>query len=65
MLMKGFLESAIIPKECRSKVNNQLIIRIRVYSVMYTMDNKYVLSGSDDTNIRLWKAQANDPIKLV
>lgn len=38
---------------------------IRVYSVMYTMDDKYVLSGSDDANIRLWKAVANDPIKLV
>jgi len=29
------------------------------------MDEKYVVSGSDDTNIRFWKAVANDPIKLV
>jgi WD repeat and SOF domain-containing protein 1 len=38
---------------------------VRVYSVLYTMDDRYVLSGSDDTNIRFWKASANDPIKLV
>ena len=37
----------------------------KVYSVMYTMDNKYVLSGSDDTNIRIWKALSNDPIKIL
>ena len=29
------------------------------------MDDKYVISGSDDTNIRIWKAVANDPIKLL
>ena len=37
----------------------------KVYSVLYTMDDKYVLSGSDDTNIRVWKAVANDPIKIL
>ena len=37
----------------------------KVYSVLYTMDDRYVLSGSDDTNIRIWKAVANDPIKLL
>jgi WD repeat and SOF domain-containing protein 1 len=30
----------------------------RVFSVKYSMDAKYVLSGSDDTNVRLWKARA-------
>ncbi len=29
------------------------------------MDDRFVMSGSDDTNIRFWKANANDPIKLV
>lgn len=37
----------------------------KVYSVMYTMDDKYVLSGSDDTNIRVWKAVANESIKIL
>lgn len=32
----------------------------RVFSVIYTMDNKYVLSGSDDGNVRLWKARASE-----
>lgn len=30
----------------------------RIYSVKFSGDAKYVLSGSDDTNIRLWKARA-------
>lgn len=29
------------------------------------MDEKYVVSGSDDTNIRFWKSVANDPLKLL
>ena len=37
----------------------------KVYSVLYTADSRYVLSGSDDTNIRIWKATANDPIKIL
>lgn len=30
----------------------------RIFSVQFSMDAKYVLSGSDDGNIRLWKARA-------
>lgn len=34
----------------------------RVFSCKFTSDNKYVLSGSDDTGIRLWKARASERI---
>jgi len=30
----------------------------RITSVVWTLDNKYILSGSDEMNIRLWKARA-------
>lgn len=30
----------------------------RIFSVLWSQDAKYVLSGSDETNIRLWKANA-------
>jgi WD repeat and SOF domain-containing protein 1 len=30
----------------------------RIFAVQFTMDSKYVLSGSDDGNIRLWRAHA-------
>ena len=31
----------------------------RVFSVKWTPDSKYILSGSDDGNIRLWRANAS------
>ena len=34
----------------------------RVFTVNYTYDNTYIVSGSDDTNIRLWKANASEKI---
>jgi WD repeat and SOF domain-containing protein 1 len=34
----------------------------RVWTVNYTADHKYIVSGSDDTNIRLWKARASEKI---
>ncbi|KAJ1950852.1 Protein sof1 [Linderina macrospora] len=32
----------------------------RVFCVAYTMDNNYVLSGSDDSNLRIWRARASE-----
>eukprot|EP00475_Leptophrys_vorax_P022178 TRINITY_DN3017_c0_g1_i1.p1 TRINITY_DN3017_c0_g1~~TRINITY_DN3017_c0_g1_i1.p1 ORF type:complete len:469 (+),score=124.85 TRINITY_DN3017_c0_g1_i1:43-1407(+) len=37
----------------------------RVFCVKYTADNKYVLSGSDDTNVRIWKARAHEKLEVV
>lgn len=34
----------------------------RVFSVNYTLDNKFIISGSDDTNLRLWKAQSSEQV---
>lgn len=31
----------------------------RVFSVAYTTDTRYILSGSDDGNVRLWRAEAS------
>ena len=35
----------------------------QVNSIIYSMDNKYIISGSEDTNVRLWKAKAADSLK--
>jgi len=32
----------------------------RLFSVCWSMDASYVLSGSDDTNVRIWRAVANE-----
>lgn len=37
----------------------------KVFAVAYTLDNDYVLSGSDDMNIRIWKAQASKPLGTI
>lgn len=34
----------------------------RVFTVHYTLDHKFIISGSDDTNIRLWKSQASEQL---
>mmetsp|Transcript_7514 Transcript_7514/g.9039 ORF Transcript_7514/g.9039 Transcript_7514/m.9039 type:complete len:444 (-) Transcript_7514:1473-2804(-) len=34
----------------------------RVFCARFTADAKFVLSGSDDTNIRIWKAKANQKL---
>uniref|UniRef100_A0A915DY89 Sof1-like protein domain-containing protein n=1 Tax=Ditylenchus dipsaci TaxID=166011 RepID=A0A915DY89_9BILA len=33
-----------------------------VLSVVFSLDNKYVLSGSDEMNIRLWKSNASEKL---
>lgn len=39
-----------------------------VLSVLWSADNKYLLSGSDEMNIRLWKANASEklgPVRFI
>ena len=35
----------------------------QVNAILYTSDSRYVVTGSEDTNIRIWKSRAADPIK--
>lgn len=37
-----------------------LVLTSRVFAVKFTMDSKYIVSGSDDGNVRLWRANASD-----
>jgi WD repeat and SOF domain-containing protein 1 len=37
----------------------------RVMAAVFTADSKFILSGSDDHNIRLWKSNASLPIRPV
>uniref|UniRef100_A0A7S2VDU6 Sof1-like protein domain-containing protein n=1 Tax=Entomoneis paludosa TaxID=265537 RepID=A0A7S2VDU6_9STRA len=34
----------------------------RVHTVQYTADNKFIITGSDDSNLRLWKAMASEQL---
>jgi DDB1- and CUL4-associated factor 13 len=34
----------------------------RVFCVNYTLDNKFIISGSDDTNLRIWKAHSSEKL---
>merc|ERR1712080_132541 len=37
----------------------------RVRCITWTLDNKYVLSGSDEMNIRVWKARSNEKLGVM
>lgn len=37
----------------------------RIFTVRWSGDGRYVLSGSDEMNIRLWKAEASQPVGPV
>ncbi|XP_010689793.2 uncharacterized protein LOC104903456 [Beta vulgaris subsp. vulgaris] len=37
----------------------------RVFCVKYSCDASYIISGSDDTNLRLWKARASEQLGVV
>ncbi|KAL1948526.1 hypothetical protein VTO73DRAFT_12601 [Trametes versicolor] len=37
----------------------------RVTSTLYSGDSRFVLSGSDDGNVRIWKAHASDKLGIV
>ncbi|XP_077990115.1 DDB1- and CUL4-associated factor 13-like [Glandiceps talaboti] len=37
----------------------------QVSCVKWSMDNKYILSGSDETNIRVWKARASEKLGVM
>ncbi len=37
----------------------------KVFSVMWSLDNNYIVSGSEDTNIRVWKAKSDQKVGLV
>ncbi|KAG7212871.1 hypothetical protein KM043_002223 [Ampulex compressa] len=37
----------------------------RLTSIAWSLDNKYVLSGSDEMNIRVWKARASEKLGVL
>ncbi|GAA5910512.1 hypothetical protein JCM6882_008542 [Rhodosporidiobolus microsporus] len=37
----------------------------RVFSTLYTLDARFVLTGSDDANLRIWKARASEKLGVV
>ena len=37
----------------------------RLTTVAWSLDNKYVLSGSDEMCIRLWKARASERLGIM
>mmetsp|Transcript_24553 Transcript_24553/g.17270 ORF Transcript_24553/g.17270 Transcript_24553/m.17270 type:complete len:194 (+) Transcript_24553:741-1322(+) len=35
----------------------------QVNGILYSLDNKYIYTGSEDANVRVWKSNAADPLK--
>jgi len=40
-------------------------VEYRVTSTVYSCDARFVLSGSDEGNIRIWKAKASEKLGVV
>lgn len=40
-------------------------MNFRVTSTIYTLDARFVLTGSDDGNVRIWKARASEKLGVV
>ena len=36
-----------------------------MFSTVFTADARFVLSGSDDGNVRIWKAKASDKLGVI
>jgi len=37
----------------------------RIFTVNYSADSRFILSGSDDTNVRIWKAHASEELGVI
>ena len=37
----------------------------RLSTVQWTLDDKYIISGSDEMNIRIWKARASEKLGIL
>jgi len=37
----------------------------RIFSVLFTGDSRFILSGSDDMNIRVWKSNSSAPLGVI
>jgi DDB1- and CUL4-associated factor 13 len=34
----------------------------RIFTVQYSLDTKFIISGSDDSNLRIWKSKSNEQL---
>lgn len=58
--LRIFIESKVHSREIYHTKRMQ-----RVKTVLWSLDNKYILCGSDEMNIRLWKANASEKLGVV
>ena len=58
MIFFFFFAHHLILHECTTA-------KYRLTSTIYTADARFVLSGSDDGNVRIWKARASDRLGVV
>lgn len=52
------------PSACNSKTYPPFY-PYRVNAVLYSMDSRYIVTGSEDTNIRIWKSHASESLHML
>ena len=61
----------IIRNACRGKLGKKRLASntdaffVRVSSSIFSADARFVLTGSDDGNVRIWKAKASDKLGVI
>ena len=64
-------QRCITQNECRGEFVSLLFIETfahalhRVSSSIFTADARFVISGSDDGNVRVWKAKASEKLGII
>ena len=56
---------AAVSSFCSTRANSVLIVSLSVTSTLFTADARFVLSGSDDSNVRIWKAKASEKLGII
>lgn len=62
--MQRFVFLSHLAAACRCSHSPHLAT-LSVFSSLYTLDSRFVLSGSDDSNLRIWKARAAEKLGVV
>lgn len=66
----ALIQKSTTRSECNGRLNTpsspcSLFMIFSVSSTVFTADARFVVSGSDDGNVRVWKAKAHEKLGVI